>query len=150
MKHYFTLVEAAEAAADEVVVSGDVAVAEASADAPASVETSTEVPSRPEAGTATTTDGQQEGGSPWTMWIMLGLIFVVMWFFMIRPQKKQQKELQKFRDSLKKGDKVVTIGGIYGTIVEVKEASVLIEVDNAVKIRVSKQALIKDFSESQQ
>lgn len=150
MKHYFTLVEAAEAAADAVVVSGDDAVVETSADAPASVETSTEVPSRPEAGTAATTDGQPEGGSPWTMWIMLGLIFVVMWFFMIRPQKKQQKELQKFRDSLKKGDKVVTIGGIYGTIVEVKEASVLIEVDNAVKIRVSKQALIKDFSESQQ
>ncbi|MBE6240354.1 MAG: preprotein translocase subunit YajC [Bacteroidales bacterium] len=84
------------------------------------------------------------------MWIMLGLIFVVMWFFMIRPQRKQQKELQKFRDALKKGDKVVTIGGIYGTVVELKEHTVLIEVDNGVKIRVSKQALIKDFSESQQ
>lgn len=89
-------------------------------------------------------------GSGWTMWIMLGLIFVVMWFFMIRPQRKQQKELQKFRDALKKGDKVVTIGGIYGTVVELKEHTVLIEVDNGVKIRVSKQALIKDFSESQQ
>ena len=81
------------------------------------------------------------------MWIMLALIFVVMWFFMIRPQKKQQKELQNFRDALKKGDKVVTIGGIYGTISEVKEDSVLIEVDNNVKIRVSKQALVKDFSD---
>ena len=49
--------------------------------------------------------GQQGGG--WQMWIMLALIFVVMWFFMIRPQRKQQKELQNFRDSLKKGDKVV-------------------------------------------
>ena len=57
-----------------------------------------------------------QGGSQWSMWIMLALIFVVMWFFMIRPQRKQQKELQNFRDSLKKGDKVVTIGGIYGTI----------------------------------
>ena len=92
----------------------------------------------------------QPQGSGWTMWIMLALIFGVMWFFMIRPQKKQQKELQKFRDSLKRGDKVVTIGGIYGTVVEIKEASVLIEVDNGVKIRVSKQALIKDFSDSQQ
>ena len=81
------------------------------------------------------------------MWIMLALIFVVMWFFMIRPQKKQQKELQNFRDSLKKGDKIVTIGGIYGTIVEVKEDSVLVEVDNNVKIRVSKQALVKDFTD---
>ena len=92
--------------------------------------------------------GQQGGG--WSMWIMLALIFVVMWFFMIRPQKKQQKELQNFRDGLKKGDKVVTIGGIYGTVCEIKEGSVLIEVDNNVKIRVSKQALVKDFSENAQ
>ena len=91
--------------------------------------------------------GQQGGG--WQMWIMLALIFVVMWFFMIRPQRKQQKELQNFRDSLKKGDKVVTIGGIYGTVCEVKEDSVLIEVDNNVKIRVSKQAIVKDFSVQQ-
>ena len=92
--------------------------------------------------------GQQGGG--WQMWIMLALIFVVMWFFMIRPQRKQQKELQNFRDSLKKGDKVVTIGGIYGTVCEIKESSVLIEVDNNVKIRVSKQALVKDFTENAQ
>ena len=84
------------------------------------------------------------------MWIMLALIFVVMWFFMIRPQRKQQKELQNFRDGLKKGDKVVTIGGIYGTISEVKEGTVLMEVDNNVKIRVSKQALVKDFTEQPQ
>ena len=89
---------------------------------------------------------QQQGGG-WTMWIMLALIFVVMWFFMIRPQKKQQKELQNFGDSLAKGAKVVTIGGIFGTIVEVKEDTVLMEVDNGVKIRVSKQALVKDFTD---
>ena len=89
-------------------------------------------------------------GSGLSMWIMLALIFVVMWFFMIRPQRKQQKELQNFRDSLKKGDKVVTIGGIYGTVTEIKEGSVLIEVDNNVKIRVSKQALVKDFTENAQ
>ena len=91
--------------------------------------------------------GQQGGG--WQMWIMLALIFVVMWFFMIRPQRKQQKELQNFRNALQKGDKVVTIGGIYGTVCEVKENTVLIEVDNNVKIRVSKQALVKDFTEQQ-
>ena len=91
-----------------------------------------------------------QAGSQWSMWIMLALIFVVMWFFMIRPQRKQQKELQNFRDSLKKGDKVVTIGGIYGTVCEIKEGSVLIEVDNNVKIRVSKQALVKDFTENAQ
>ena len=89
---------------------------------------------------------QPQGGG-WTMWVMLALIFVVMWFFMIRPQRKQQKELQNFRDSLAKGDKVVTIGGIFGTVVEVKEDSVLMEVDNGVKIRVSKQAIVKDFTD---
>lgn len=83
------------------------------------------------------------------MWVMLLLIFVIMWFFMIRPQRKQQKELQKFRDALKKGDKVVTIGGIYGTVVELKDKSVLIEVDKDVKIRVDRNALQGDFSESE-
>ena len=86
-------------------------------------------------------------GGGMSMWIMLALIFVVMWFFMIRPQKKQQKELENFRNSLKNGDKVVTIGGIYGVVCEVKEDSVIISVDKDVKIRVSKQALVKDFSD---
>ena len=86
-------------------------------------------------------------GGGWSMGIMLALIFVVMWFFMIRPQRKQQKELQNFRDSLKKGDKVVTVGGIFGTVAEIKDTTVLIEVDNNVKIRVSKNALVKDFAE---
>ena len=89
---------------------------------------------------------QAQGGG-WSMWIMLALIFVVMWFFMIRPQRKQQKELQNFRDSLKKGDKVVTVGGIFGTVAEIKDTTVLIEVDNNVKILVSKNALVKDFAE---
>ena len=94
-----------------------------------------------------TTAGTQPAGGGMSMGIMLALIFVVMWFFMIRPQRKQQKELQNFRDSLKKGDKVVTIGGIYGTVDEIKEGSVLIIVDKDVKIRVSKNALVKDFTE---
>lgn len=90
------------------------------------------------------------GTGSWGMWIMMILIFVVMWFFMIRPQRKQQKELQKFRDGLKKGDKIVTVGGIYGTVVEVKDRSLLIEVDNNVKIRVDKNSVVKDFSEAAQ
>ena len=92
---------------------------------------------------------QPQGGG-WSSWIMLALIFVVMWLFMFRPQRKQQKELQAFRDGLKRGDKVVTIGGIYGTVCELKNDSVLIEVDNNVKIRVSKNALVKDFTEQPQ
>ena len=65
--------------------------------------------------------GQQSGGGMGSFLIMMVLIFVVMYFLMIRPQQKKQKELVKFRDSLQKGDKVVTIGGIYGTVAEIKE-----------------------------
>ena len=84
-----------------------------------------------------------------SMWIMLLLIFGVMWLFMIRPQRKQQKEAENFRNSLRKGDKVVTIGGIYGEIVEVNETTALIKVDGDTKLRVSKNALQKDFTPQQ-
>ena len=93
---------------------------------------------------------QQPAGGGWSMWIMLILIFVVMWLFMIRPQRKQQKELQKFREGLQKGDKIVTIGGIYGTVAEVKEKTLIIEVDSNVKIKVDKNSVVKDFSAAQQ
>lgn len=88
--------------------------------------------------------------SSWSMWVMLILIFVVMWFFMIRPQRKQQKELEKFRKSLKRGDKVVTIGGIYGVVDEIKERQVIIKVDGDTKLKVDKNSLVKDFTETQQ
>ena len=88
--------------------------------------------------------------SSWLMWVMLILIFVVMWFFMIRPQRKQQKELEKFRNSLKRGDKVVTIGGIYGVVDEIKERQVIIKVDGDTKLKVDKNSLVKDFTETQQ
>ena len=93
-------------------------------------------------------DGQQP--SAWPTIIMFGAIILVMWLFMIRPQRKQQKELQNFRSGLKKGDKVVTVGGIYGEIVEVNEKTVLIRVDGDVKLRVDKQGLVKDYSDAEQ
>lgn len=93
--------------------------------------------------------GQQAPGAGASMWVMLILIFVVMWLFMIRPQRKQQKELENFRNGLKKGDKVVTAGGIYGTIAEIQERTVLLKVDGDVKIRVDKASLQRDFSETQ-
>jgi len=81
---------------------------------------------------------------------MLALIFVVMWLFMIRPQQKRQKELNNFRNSLSKGDKVVTVGGIYGTVLEVNDNKVMLEIDKDVKIKVDKASLVKDFSDAQQ
>ena len=83
------------------------------------------------------------------MWLMILMIFVVMWLFMIRPQRKQQKELEKFRSELKRGDKVVTVGGIFGTVDEIKDRSVLIKVDGDVKLRVDKNSIVRDFSETQ-
>ena len=90
------------------------------------------------------------GGSAASMWIMLLLIFFVMWLFMIRPQRKQQKALEKFRNELKKGDKVVTSGGIYGTVDEIKDNTVLIKVCGDVKLKVDKSSLVRDFSDTQQ
>ena len=93
--------------------------------------------------------GAGQGGGM-TMLLMLALIFVVMWLFMIRPQQKRQKELNNFRNSLSKGDKVVTVGGIYGTVIEVTDSKVLLEIDKDVRIKVDKASLVKDFSDAQQ
>ena len=75
---------------------------------------------------------------------MLALMFLVMWLFMIRPQRKQQKALEEMRNALKKGDKVITAGGIYGTVADIDERTVLVKVDGEVKIRVDKTAINKD------
>lgn len=72
------------------------------------------------------------------------LVFVVFYFFMIRPQMKKQKEMNNYRNSLKKGDKVVTTGGIYGRIAEVKDNHVMMEVGGDLKLKVDKNALLKD------
>jgi len=72
--------------------------------------------------------------------IMLVLILVVFYFFMIRPQMKKQKELKKFREGLSVGDKVVTIGGVHGKVLEVSESTILISVDSG-KMRVDKSAV---------
>lgn len=89
------------------------------------------------------------GSGSWSFLIMMLLMFLIMWLFMIRPQRKQQKELEKFRSELKKGDKVITAGGIYGSIAEVEEKTVLLKVDGDVKIRVDKSCLQKDLNGTQ-
>ncbi len=84
---------------------------------------------------------QTAGRSGMSSILMLVLIIVIFYFFMIRPQQKRQKEEKKFRESLTKGQKVVTIGGLHGKIAEVKETIVLMEVANDVKIEVEKTAI---------
>ena len=92
---------------------------------------------------------QPEGGqaSPYSGLVMMLLIVVVFYFFMIRPQMKRQKELRKFRESIQKGDNVVTTGGIYGKVAEVKDNVVLLQVDEGVKLKVDKSAVVKDMSD---
>ncbi len=92
---------------------------------------------------------QQPGGS-WMTIVMMVAIFGVVYFLMIRPQQKRQKELNNFRKELKKGDKIITAGGIYGTIKGIEENTVAIEVDNNVNIRVDKTMIMRDPSDFQQ
>lgn len=88
-----------------------------------------------------------EGQSPASFWIMMGLLMVVFWFFMIRPQQKKAKDAKKFRESLQKGTRIVTIGGIHGRILEVADTTVLVEVDGSVKLRFEKSAIAMDNSQ---
>jgi preprotein translocase subunit YajC len=87
--------------------------------------------------------------NPFLSFLPFILIIVVFYFFMIRPQMKRQKEVAAFRNSLQKGDKVVTTGGIYGKIVELKDNYILLQIDDNVKIRVDKNAIVKDSSDVQ-
>lgn len=83
---------------------------------------------------------QAQQGGDYSFLIMMVAIFAIMWFFMIRPQQKKQKEIRKFQNSLEKGTKVVTGGGIYGTVTAVKleEGTVEIEIARGVNITVDK------------
>ena len=92
----------------------------------------------------------QDGANPLMSFLPLLIIIVIFYFFMIRPQVKRQKELRAFRESLAKGDKVVTTGGIYGKITDVKDNVVMMQVDENVTLRVDKSAVIKDMSDAPQ
>lgn len=82
-----------------------------------------------------------KGGGMTQMLLIFGLMFVVLYFFMIRPQAKKNKELKKFRENLGKGDKIVTIGGIHGKIVEVEETTFIIEVEGLNRLKIEKSAV---------
>jgi len=73
--------------------------------------------------------------------ITFGLVFVIFYFLIIRPQNKKQKEAKKMIEAVKKGDKVVTIGGVHGTVASVKDGTIVIKVDDNCKIEFSKSAI---------
>lgn len=83
----------------------------------------------------------QQEGAWWHMPLLMGGIFLIMWLFMIRPQQKKQKEIERRRAELQKGSAVVTAGGIYGKIKEVNELNFIIEIAEGVRIRVAKTSV---------
>lgn len=92
---------------------------------------------------------QAQGGG-YSFFIMIGLMLVVMYFFMIRPQNKRQKEIQNFRNSLERGARVVTAGGIYGTVRDINDGdnTVSLEVAPNVKITVDKSQIYKTAADT--
>lgn len=92
------------------------------------------------------------GGFDPTMIIMLVVMFAIMYFFMIRPQQKRQKEIQKFRNSMTVGTKVVTAGGIYGTVKDLNEgeAFITLEISKGVTIQIDRASVFADNAQAVQ
>jgi preprotein translocase subunit YajC len=85
--------------------------------------------------------GQGGGGSLVTTLIMFALIFFIFYFMIIRPQQKRQKEREKLLSNLKKGDKVITAGGVHGTIIALEEKTVLVQIAENVKVKVERGSI---------
>ncbi|MDR2685113.1 MAG: preprotein translocase subunit YajC [Prevotellaceae bacterium] len=92
--------------------------------------------------------GGQQQGNAWSFPLMMGLLIVVFYFFMIRPQSKRQKAIRKFQESLEPGKQVITQGGIYGKIKEVQDNFLIIEIADNVRIKIAK-GMVFDASEPQ-
>jgi preprotein translocase subunit YajC len=90
------------------------------------------------------------GGSAIQQMLMIGLIIVIFYFFMIRPQMKKAKLEKQFKESIQKGDKVVTIGGVHGRITEVADKTFMIEVDTNVKLKIEKSAVSAEATKQYQ
>lgn len=89
-----------------------------------------------------------EGGNPYSSLIFFAAIILIFYFFMIRPQMKKQKEQKTYRASLAKGDKVITSGGIYGKVAEVKDTTVLVEIAPDIRIKVDKSSIVRNAQEA--
>ena len=91
----------------------------------------------------------QGGGSSLSFIIMMVAIFAIMYFFMVRPQNKKQKEIMNFRKNLEVGQSVVTAGGIYGKIKELEDNVVVLEIAAGVKIRIDRNSIFADMASTQ-
>lgn len=93
---------------------------------------------------------QKGGGTGYTTILMFAMLIVVFYFFFIRPQTKKTKELKKYRESLQKGDKVVTIGGIHGKISEIRETTFVLELIDKTRVEVERASVSNDATASQE
>lgn len=132
---------------DAPVVSTDAGVVVNSV---AATTTAVADPTAPAANTGAAAPAQQEApaGGGMGLWIMIAAMIAIMYFFMWRPEKKRRKQMEQFRQGLKKGDKIITAGGIYGVIKEVDTTSLLIEVDSNVTLRIDKNMVVGDPSQN--
>ena len=87
-----------------------------------------------------------QGGGGYMQFVMLGGMILIFWLFFIRPQQKKQKDTRKFIEEIKKGDTVVTMGGIHGKVAAVETDTVVLEVDKGLKIKFEKSAISLDAS----
>lgn len=95
-------------------------------------------------------DANAAGGGYYMNILMIVVLIVIFYFFMIRPQSKKQKEIRKFREGLQAGDKVITAGGIFGKIKEVKDTYIVLEIADNVKIRIDKGSVYPSAAEASQ
>lgn len=90
------------------------------------------------------------GGMDYSFWIMMIAVFAIMYFFMIRPQNKKQKEIANFRKGLEVGQKVITAGGIHGKIKDIKDSIILLEIADNVRIKIDKNSIFASAPEVNQ
>lgn len=90
------------------------------------------------------------GGMDYSGIFMIVALFAIFYFMMIRPQQKKQKEIRKFREGLKKGDNIITAGGIYGKIKEVKDTTFLVSIADSTTIRIDKNSVYPSAADANQ
>lgn len=85
----------------------------------------------------------------YSLWIMMIAMFAIIYFFMIRPQNKKQKEIMNFRKNLEVGQRIITAGGVYGKIKEIKDTTVILEIADNVKIQIDKNSIYASAPDNQ-
>lgn len=93
---------------------------------------------------------QADASSPYSSLIMMAAVIGIMYFFMIRPQMKKAKDEKLFVDSIEKGNKVVTLGGLHGKVIEVNDTTVLLEIDTNVRVKLEKKAISAEATKAYQ